>query len=300
MRLFFATAALGVLALAATSAAAQEFPVHLQDGASWTITAEHTRSAEGGGPAQNWNLTTVKRLTWHAPGADGKPSLTVTPLSATPGPNSPPEVAQARSLAIPATVAVGPDLSPGDVLNREEVRAEFRRLVPGANPQDTPLIDVSAKVMIAAELATVSRGQALGFAGGRPIQASVQLPNPLGGGPPLRATQAAQLESFDRTMGIAKVRWSQALDPESFKSAVAAMLAQLGHQKLAPARLAELRTTLETATYANTTDCSYVIDIRTGLANRAQCATSTHFSAQGRSQDVVEAWTITQTTPDAL
>ncbi len=300
MRPILATAALGFLALAATAAAAQEFPVHLQDGASWTITAEHTHSAEGGGPAQNWNLTTVKRLTWHAAGADGKPSLTVTPLSATPGPNSPPEVAGARSLAIPATLTAGPDLSPGEVLNREEVRAEFRRLVPGANPQDTPLIDVSAKVMIAAELGTVSRGQALAFPGGGRTQASVQLPNPLGGGPPLRATQAAQLESFDRTMEIAKVRWSQTLDPESFKAATAAMISQLGRQKLAPAKLAEFRATLETATYANQTDCSFTIDIRTGLANRAQCATSTHFSAQGRSQDVVETWTITQSTPDPL
>jgi len=224
----------------------------------------------------------------------------VSPLSATAGPNSPPEVAQARSLAIPATLAVGAGLAPGDVLNREEVRAEFRRLVPSANPQDTPLIDVSARVMIAAELAAVSRGQGLGFPGGRPTEASVQLPNPLGGGPPLRATQAAQLESFDRTMGIAKVRWSQALDPQSFKTAVAAMITQLGRQKLAPAKLAEARATLESATYSNHTDCSYVIDIRTGLASRAQCADATHLSVQGRSQDVVETWTITQSTPDPL
>jgi hypothetical protein len=128
----------------------------------------------------------------------------------------------------------------------------------------------------------------------------VQVPNPLGGGPPLRATRAAQLESFDRTMGIAKMRWSQSVDPESFKAAVAAMIAQLGRQKLAPAKLAEARATLETAIYSSRTDCSFTIDIRTGLASRAQCADATHLTVQGRSQDVVETWTITQSTPDPL
>jgi hypothetical protein len=290
------SAVLLFLSILAGPAVAQDLPVSLPDGASWTLTAEHTRRAEGMGEALNWSLTTTKRLTWHA-GRRGKPAtLTVTPISAVAGEGSPPEIARARSLAIPATLTVDESLAPGEVVNRDEVRAEFLRLVPDAANGAPAMIDVSSKAMIASELATASRGQGFGLKLNQPISADASMPNPLGG-PALRAVETVELASFDKERGRAVIKWRQALDPGSFKASIAAMLAAMAKDKANPAKIEDARATLETATMTNRTECLYEIDIRTGLASRGDCQIDTGVTVQGKSQKVSEHWTISQTEP---
>jgi hypothetical protein len=256
-----------LLACCTTPAMAQDLPVQLSDGATWTITAEHTRQAEGMGEAQNWSLTTVKRLTWHA-GGKGKPdTLTVAPLSAIPGAGSPVELAAARSLAIPATVVVGESLAPAEIVNRDEVRAEFLRLVPNASKASLDLVDASSKAMIVSELATASRGQGFGLKLKQPVSADASMPNPLGG-PALRATETAELAYFDSKRGRAVIKWSQALDPDSFKASTMVLLASMAKARVDPVKIEDARAAFATATMMNRTECLYEIDIRTGLARR--------------------------------
>lgn len=293
MKLFVIALAVGF----ATPAFAEEFPIKLVDGASWTITAEHTRKSSDPAPAQNWSLTTVKRLTWHA-GKAGEPSmLTVTPVSATPGAGSPAELAQARSLAIPATLHVGDGLEPGEVVNREEVRAEFVRLAPNAKGADARLIDASAMAMVATELAMTAHGQGTLLKRGSPVSGEVAMANPLGG-PPLKGLVTITLEAVDTAAGMAKIAWSQASEPASFKAVVAEMLADLGKRQLPPDKLAEAKAALDSASYDNRTECRFDIDTRTGLARRSVCTATNTVSMQGKTQSVVDQWTIAQTPPD--
>jgi len=285
-----------LLACWAAPAMAQDLPVQLSDGATWTITAEHTRQAEGMGEAQNWSLTTVKRLTWHA-GGKGKPdTLTVTPVSAVPGAGSPPELAAARSLAIPATLVVSESLAPVEVVNRAEVRAEFLRLVPNASKSSIELIDASSTAMIASELATASRGQGFGLKLKRPVSADTSMPNPLGG-PALRAIETAELAYFDDKRGRAVIKWRQELDPDSFKASTVAMLTAMGKDKVDPAKLEKARAAFATATMTNRAQCLFEIDIRTGLARRGDCELNNEVTVQGKTTKVYEHWTISQTEP---
>jgi hypothetical protein len=285
-----------LFACCAAPAAGQDLPVRLADGATWTITAEHSRSTDGGARAQNWSLTTVKRLTWRAGRKKGPATLTVTPVSAIAGPGSPPEVATGRSLAIPATLEVDESLTPGAVVNRDQVRAEFVRLVPNASAASAEMIDASTKAMIASEVATVSRAQGLALKLGEPLSAEIEMPNPLGG-PPLRGVESAKLESFDKSTSRAVVNWRQALNPDSFKESTAGMLLAMAKGKVDPAKIEEARTAFATAAMQNETACRHEIDILSGLTLKAECDTTNVITMQGKTQRVVEHWLITQTLP---
>lgn len=288
-----------LLVCCAMPAKAQDLPVRLADGASWTITAEHSRRAEGMGQAQNWSLTTVKRLTWHA-GGKGKPdTLTVTPLSSVAGADSAPEVATARSLGIPATLVVDKSLAPREVVNRDETRAEFRRLVPNAPQDQANLIDSAIKAMIASELAMASRGQGFGLKLKQPLSSEGSLPNPLGG-PAVRAIETAELAGFDGKHGRALIEWRQSVDPESFKASTAAILTSMAKDKVDPAKIEKARAAFSTASLTNETTCLYEIDIQTGLARRGDCVTKSAVSMQGKTQIVSEHWTLSQTEPGKL
>ena len=279
------------------SAFAADLPVKLRDGASWTISAEHTRSAEGDAQSQNWGLKTVKRLTWHAGGKAGLGTLVVTPVSAEALPGSPPEVAQARSFPITATVAVDDALMPGPVLNRDEVRAAFIKLLPEAATQSSAVVDASAKAMIASELTMVSRAQGLSLEPGKTLSADGEMANPLGR-VPMRAVETAKLESLDKKSGRAVVQWRQALDPEAFKASSEAMLLNMGKDKISPEKLAEARAVFASASMQTETTCRHEIDIRTGLAAAVECRASSTITVQGKTQHVEEHWLITQTKPE--
>lgn len=286
-----------LLACAASPAMAQELPVTLKDGATWTITAEHTRSGEGLGPMHNWGVATVKRLTWHAGDKNRPATLTVVPVSAKALPGSPAEIATARSLAIPATLAVDEGLVPGPVLNRDEVRAEFARIAPGAAGASAAIIDASTKAMIASELGMTSHAQALPLKIGQPISAEIDMPNPLGG-PPLRGVESASLESLDRGSGRAVVMWRQVLDPAAFKASVRGMLAAMAKGKLSPEKIEEARKAFADASTESQTVCRHEVDIHTGLAVKTECDMTMATTMQGKTQRVSEHWTVTQSPPE--
>jgi hypothetical protein len=285
-----------LIACCATSAMAQTSRVSLRDGATWTITAEHTRKANFG-QAPTWGLVTVKRLTWHAGGKGQADTLTVTPISSKALPGSPVEVETARSLAIPATLAVDEGLTPGPVLNKEEARAEVVKLAPSAAGGPVSVVDAAAKAMIASELMMTSHAQGLPLQPGKPVSASADMPNPIGG-PPLRATESASLESIDRKAGRAVVIWRQVLDPEAFKASAEGMLAAMAKGKVAPERMQEARAAFADASMESQTTCRHEIDIPSGLAIKTQCDMTMATTLQGKTQQVAEHWTITQTLPE--
>lgn len=287
---------IALAACCATPAMSQDLPVRLADGATWTITAERSRHVEGSADVQSWTLTTVKRLTWHA-GVNGKPdTLTVTPVSAVAGEGSPAGLAAAQSLAIPATLVVNESLAPGEVVNLDEVRAEFLRLVPSAQGASTDLINAGARAMIAVELGSVSHGQGLGLKLKRPVSADTGIPDPFGG-PPLRAIETAELVGFDSRHGRAVVKWRQALDLESFRASTVALLDSVTKAEADPAKIAEARAAFAAASMTSEATCLYEIDIRTGLARRGDCQLDYAVTMKGKSQRVTDHWTISQTEP---
>jgi hypothetical protein len=283
---------------ASSPALAQDLPVRLRDGATWTITAEHTRMGEGLGPAQNWGSTTVKRLTWHVGTKDTPATITVTPVSSVAMPGSPREVAGSRSLAIPATLAVDGVLTPGPVLNKDEVRAEFARLIPDDPIKSDALVDAATKVMIAAELRVVSYGQGLPFKGRKVISSDIEIANSIGG-PPMRATQMASLESFDRKAGRAVVLWQQVQDPEAFKASTTGMLLAMGKDKFSAEDIEKARASFAAISMQSEMTCRHEIDLATGLAVKVECLTTSLMTQQNKKQTTKEHWTITQTLPGA-
>jgi hypothetical protein len=285
-----------LIACCATSAMAQTNRVTLKDGATWTITAEHTYAANFG-QAPSWGLVTVKRLTWHAGGKGQADSLTVTPVSSKALPGSPVEVETARSLAIPATLAVDEGLTPGPVLNKEEARAEVVKLAPSAAGGPVSVVDAAAKAMIASELTMTSHAQGLPLQPGKPVSALAEMPNPIGG-PPMRATESASLESVDRKTGRAVVIWRQVLDPAAFKASTEGMLEAMAKGKVAPEKIQQARAAFADASMESQTTCRHEIDIPSGLAIRTVCDMKLATTLQGKTQHAAEHWSITQTLPE--
>lgn len=285
-----------LLVSCAMPAFAQTERVTLKDGATWIITAEHTRTGDIG-QAPNWGLVTVKRLTWHAGGKGRIDTLTVTPISSKALPGSPVEVATARSLAIPATLEVDESLTPGPVLNAEAARAEVVKLAPSAASGPASVLDAAAKAMIASELMMTSHGQGLPLKVGKTVSAGAEMPNPLGG-PPMRAVESATLDSFDAKAGRAAVTWRQVLDPAAFKASTEAMLLSMAKGKLSPEKIAEVRAAFAGASMQSQTTCRHQIALPSGLAIKSECDMTLATTLQGKTQHVAEHWTITQSLPE--
>jgi len=274
-------------------AAAADFAIHLHDGATWTVTAEHSRKVEGAHP-QSWTLTTVKRLTWR----QGKPAtILVTPISATPGAGSPPELAQARSLAIPATVTVDEDLQPLGFVNLDEVRAEFRRIVPSAAGAPAELVDASALAMAATELGVTSRLQGLPVPSGKPtaLEGEMELAP---AGVSVKTHETIQLESSDPVRHRAVLVWRQTPDAASYRASLAAMLANMARDKIDPAKLAEAKAAWARINLSGENSCRDEIDTDTGLAVSVECSMVQTITDGAQVQRLSEHWTITQTSPE--
>jgi hypothetical protein len=294
MKLVLAT----LFTVAATPIFAQGMPVRLKDGASWTITANHTRNAGGTKPAQNWGLTTSKRLTFHAGRAGQPDTITVTPLSAVPDAGSPPEIAQARSLSIPATLVVDDGLSPTSVVNKEETRATFLKLAPNADPiGEQKLIDAAVAAMIASELEVAARVQGLPLKLSKTIAADKESPNPLGG-PAIQGVESAKLVSLDKRTGRAEVEWSLAVDPKSLKESTLGGLLAMAKGRMSPEKIEELKGAFATASMESENRCRFEVDMRSGLATMGECNSTFSLQMQGNSQRVTEHWLVTQTLPE--
>ena len=279
---------------------AESLPVRLKDGATWTITATQVRDGVGAG-AQKWTLTSVKRLTWTAPAAGRTARLTVTPVSATVGPDSPPEIARQRSLAVPATLEVDDALIPGAVVNIDEVRTAYQEVLGRDIRGSEALADAAAHAMIASELVWTARGQGRRLEIGKALRLDGSVENPSGGGS-LQTRDSFRLESYDPASGRAVVVWSQAVNPAALNRnlvslAVARAVASnpaFDAKTLTPA----FSFAFKKAVGILENSCRSEIDVPTGLATSAQCSTVSRMRYEGDTHGTTDTWTITQTLPE--
>jgi hypothetical protein len=280
--------------LAGAPALALDMPLKLEDGATWTITAEHTHSKTDDGKPQAWTLRTVKQLTWSAPKNGKSGQVLVTPLSATAAEGSPPELAKARSFPIPALLDVDDTLAPATIVNVDEVRAAFAGVVGADITGQEEMADDAAMAMIASELSYASRSQGEELAPGEVVSYDDELPNPFGG-PPIKAQGVYALESHDAAGGRAVVTWRQSLDPTSLRASLAQRLAEVIRAE--PASRAEAEEAFGQMDVDRDDTCRHEIDLATGLAIKAQCRLANKVTAGGRLVESVDRWTITQTLP---
>lgn len=286
---------IAVSLVAATPALAVEMPVRLKDGATWTITAEHTRTQAEGDQEQTWSLTTVKQLTWQAPNSGEPGRLLVTPVSATPGEGSPAEVAAGRSLAIPALIQVDESLAPEAIVNTDEVRAAFAAVLGADIKGREAQADASAMAMIASEVSFASRSQGMDLSLQEPASYEDAAPNPLGG-PPIQSLGVYTLESHDAAAGRAVVVWRQELDPASMRASLAEGLVQA--IKSNPAKRAEAEAAFAKMDIAREDVCTHEIDLASGLATKAGCTLVNKVTAGDRQMVSIDRWIITQTLPE--
>lgn len=130
---------------------------------------------------------------------------------------------------------------------------------------------------------------------GKPRGYDDVLPNPLGG-PPIKANGVVTLERIDKAKGVAVIRWTQELDPqstrESMSLAIKAMVAKLGSQADKP----EARAAFENIKLERSNGCLYEIDLKSGLPLKADCDSKLRSTApSGESSARNERWVITQT-----
>ena len=290
-----------MLALVTNVAMAEPIPVRLKDGATWTLSVEHGRKSDRAGKTEAWSVTTVSRITWKA-GAKGAGRLTVTPVTTTPGPGSPPELGTATAFEIPIIVEVDETLAPGRVLNMDELRTAFAAMLKtmgssanSSNPLPN-LTDASIMAMATQDLGRLALVQGSDLEVGREVKYEDDLPSPLGG-PPIHSLGMFRLESLDREAGHAVIAWQQAFEPKSASQTVAAlverMLANVPSDKIGEARAALAKMTLE-----RQDRCRYEVDLRSGLVARATCTAEIVSGAGPQTARRSDTWVITQTLPE--
>ena len=275
---------------------AESLPVRLKDGATWAISGTHVRDGVGA-RAQKWTLKTVKTLVWSAPKTGQGARLTVNPVSATVGPDSPPEVPRARSLGIPAVVEVDDALNPGAAVNVDEVRAAFQEVLGRDIRGSEALADAAAHAMIASELAWAARGQGGELALGKTIETDGVVENPIGG-PPIKVRDSYRLESYDATAGRAVIIWRQAADSAAFAKDIVASMAERMKSTTPSLKPEAIQAALRGASGTLESNCRHEIDLATGLALRADCRTTNAITIQGETRGTTDTWTITQTLPE--
>ena len=275
---------------------AENLPVRLKDGATWTITATHVREATGP-RAQNWNLTTVKKLVWSAPQRGRNARLTVIPVSATVSADSPPEVARARSLGVPATLEVDGVLTPGALVNVDAVRAAFQEVLGRDIRGSEALADAAAKAMIATEVGWAASGQGGELDLGRAVESDGEVENPFGGAP-IKVRDNYRLKSYDLTAGRAVIVWRQSTDTAAFAKDLVAGLAARMKSSTPIMKPDEIQAALKDASGNLESTCRHEIDIPTGLAVKVDCRSTNTITILGETRGTTDTWTITQTLPE--
>lgn len=131
---------------------------------------------------------------------------------------------------------------------------------------------------------------------GKPATAEDSIPNPLGG-PPIKADTALVLRKVDAARGVAALRWTQTLDPESTRASLTqmmqAMMARMGPGADKP----ETKAMFEKMSLDRTSACDYEVDMKTGLTLKADCESKLSVTdpSTGQTGQRNEYWVITQT-----
>jgi len=131
---------------------------------------------------------------------------------------------------------------------------------------------------------------------GKPATAEDLMPSPLGGSP-IKTRTALVVQKVDTARGVATLRWTQTLDPESLRASMAqmvqAMMARMGPEANKP----EAKTMFEKMSFDHTSACDYEVDIKSGLTTKADCEAKIKLTdpATGETGGRNEYWAITQT-----
>lgn len=284
---------IALILLAAGPAAAEELPVRLSDGATWTMTVEHARERESDGVHKATTSTTVTRLVWH------DRTLTVHPVSAIA--RSGTTEGNIPAIGIPIVLSVDEALTPVEIRNETEVRAAVEAIIalvlPDAKQRGDvtnvmpSLVDTTMSAMATANLTRAALGQGTSLDMGKTTAYEDSLPNPLGG-PPIVSKASFKLEAYDQQAGRAVVSWRQTLDPDSVRASVTIALT-----KVAPDKVDEARAAYATMKIEREDACRHEIDIPTGLAVKVVCTTETVMDVAGQAGRNSDRWTITQTLP---
>jgi hypothetical protein len=131
---------------------------------------------------------------------------------------------------------------------------------------------------------------------GKPVSSENMTPNPLGGAP-IKTRSALVVQKVDAARGVATLRWTQTLDPESLRASMAqmvqAMMARMGPEANRP----EARAMFEKMSLDRTSACDYEVDIKSGLTTKADCEAKIKLTdpTTGETGGRNEYWAITQT-----
>lgn len=294
---------LATLMLAAASPAlGQALPVHVADGASWTLTSRHEVSTTTSDtsadtlPRVSLSMSSSKRLTFRQE-TDGRDALRADSLSSVVNSESPTVAALDK---IPADFEVDARLSPVGFFNLDEVRAAIHltMLQPKNASRRTKMESEATErlrlSMIGQELRVLARGQGTDLRLGEIATHDEALSSPLGG-PPIAAKVSFLLESYDPQSGKAVVIYTVGIDPASMKSNFGDALEKT-MKKSERKEAAEILSQIS-MTFGET--CRYDVDIATGLAVAANCERKALLATPEGSLTMSDFWTITQTLPEA-
>ncbi|MBA4011334.1 MAG: hypothetical protein C0481_05655 [Phenylobacterium sp.] len=285
-------AALGGLA---APAAAEGFPVRLDDGATWTMTVEHTVETNRAGAKEIVGTTTTSQLVWE-PGV-----VTVHQLSIAGRDGVPDDAVQALNLGVPIELTVDEALQPTGIRNEAQVRdavaAMLKRTSPNSpdpatvGPGKAAIFKGMVDELAMRDVRRTSLGQGLSLKLRKTITYEDAVQSSFGG-PPMAAKGSFTLVSRDAAKNRAVIDWAQQLDPESARRSVAD-IATGAFDDLSKDQAKTLHKSVTQLPFDQREECRHEIDVPTGLALKVQCSSTVILGDISR----VERWTITQTQP---
>ncbi|MBN9318394.1 MAG: hypothetical protein J0I28_01720 [Caulobacterales bacterium] len=225
------------------------------------------------------------------------------------GAEFPPEVSpaerasaeQAAASAADITYEAAADLSP---LRVEDWKGLVDRLATAAGARDDRLGEATRRALgrmspeqaaqaLMREQQMAASMQNVELELGLSLSETQDVPNPLGGGPPIASTYSIRLESLGKAAGRAVITTRQTLDPESAGASVKAVVEALAKQARGDAAvpLPPSGFRLE-----RTVECRSVMDVATGLALSTDCTQLvTTLNEAMQSVRQTDRWVITQT-----
>lgn len=130
----------------------------------------------------------------------------------------------------------------------------------------------------------------------KPVAYVETIPSPLGG-PPVKSIVTLGVEKVDEAKGVAALKWTQALDPESTQATVTQMVeAILKSMGPEAAKSPEIRARFEKMVFDRTSTCDFEVALKTGLPTRTVCESRLKVTdpATGQLNGRTERWVITQ------
>lgn len=181
--------------------------------------------------------------------------------------------------ALIAAITKTEGATPEQLKAQEQAMAMFKRMSPE-----------HLAGLLLREQAMAAAYQGLVLPIGETVEGESETPNPFGAGPAIKQTVKVTLASVDREKGVATIQADTAADPASFKAALPEIVRQIAPAD-APAPTAE---ELAQLTFEKSNSCRYEIDLKTGLATKAECTDIKGAGDGTGSQRSVQRMRITQ------